>query len=84
MLRANAWHHRSDSISSVVVLVGVAGTMAGLPYLDAVAAVIVGLMIAKIGWDLGWSAMQELVDAGLEEERLQAIREDDHVGRGRA
>jgi cation diffusion facilitator family transporter len=74
MLRANAWHHRSDSISSVVVLVGVAGTMAGLPYLDAVAAVIVGLMIAKIGWDLGWSAMQELVDAGLAEERLQAIR----------
>jgi len=75
MLRANAWHHRSDSISSVVVLIGVAGTMAGLPYLDAVAAVIVGLMIAKIGWDLGWSAMQELVDAGLEEERLRAIRE---------
>lgn len=75
MLRANAWHHRSDSISSVVVLIGVAGTMAGLPYLDAVAAVIVGMMIAKIGWDLGWSAMQELVDAGLEEERLQAIRQ---------
>ena len=75
MLRANAWHHRSDSISSVVVLVGVAGTMAGLPYLDAVAAVIVGIMIAKIGWDLGWSAMQELVDAGLEEERLEAICE---------
>jgi cation diffusion facilitator family transporter len=75
MLRANAWHHRSDSISSVVVLVGVAGTLAGLPYLDAVAAVLVGLMVAKIGWDLGWSAMQELVDAGLEEERVEAIRD---------
>ncbi len=45
LLRANAWHHRSDSISSVVVLVGIGGTLVGLPYLDAIAAVLVGLMI---------------------------------------
>jgi cation diffusion facilitator family transporter len=50
MLRANAWHHRSDAISSVVVLVGVAGTLAGLPYLDAVAAILVAVMIAHIAW----------------------------------
>ncbi len=74
MLRANAWHHRSDAVSSVVVLAGIAGTMAGLPYLDAVAAVLVGLMIAQIGWHLGWGAVQELVDAGLEKDRLAAIR----------
>ena len=74
ILRANAWHHRSDAVSSIIVMVGVAGTIAGLPYLDAIAAVAVGLMIAKIGWDLGWPAMQELADAGLEEERLQQIR----------
>lgn len=75
MLRANAWHHRSDAISSVVVLVGVGGTLAGLPYLDAIAAVIVAVMIAGIAWELGWSAIQELVDTGLEEERLAAIKE---------
>jgi cation diffusion facilitator family transporter len=75
MLRANAWHHRSDAISSIVVLVGVAGTMAGLPYLDAVATVLVGFMIAKIGWDLGWGSVQELVDTGLEANRIQAIRD---------
>lgn len=75
MLQANAWHHRSDAVSSIVVLVGVAGTMAGLPYLDAIAAVAVGLMVAKIGWDLGWPAFQELVDEGLDEERLETIRE---------
>ncbi len=74
MLRANAWHHRSDAISSVVVLAGIAGTMAGLPYLDAVAALLVGVMIAQIGWQLGWGAIQELVDAGLEKDRLSAIR----------
>jgi cation diffusion facilitator family transporter len=75
LLRANAWHHRTDSVSSIVVLVGIGGTMLGLPYLDAIAAVLVGLMILKIGWDLGWTASQELADAGLEEESLLKIRE---------
>lgn len=75
LLRANAWHHRSDAISSIVVLIGIAGTMAGLPYLDAIAAVIVALMIAKIAWELGWEATNELVDAGLESERLAEVTE---------
>ena len=59
----------------VAFVLGIGGTMAGLPYLDAVAAVIVGVMILHIGWNLGWSAMQELVDAGLEEEQVAEIRE---------
>lgn len=75
LLRANAWHHRSDSISSIVVMVGIGGTMAGLPYLDAIAAVLVGVMIVHIGWSLSWGAMQELVDASLEEEKVDEIRE---------
>jgi len=73
MLRANAWHHRSDAISSIVVLIGVAGTLAGLPYLDSVAAVIVAVMIGQIAWELGSEAVRELVDTGLEEERLSEI-----------
>ena len=75
MLRANAWHHRSDAISSVVVLVGIAGTMAGLPYLDAIAAVLVAVMIAHIAWELAWEAIQELVDTGLDDERLRLVRQ---------
>ncbi len=75
LLRANAWHHRSDSVSSVVVLVGIGGTMLGLPYLDAIAAVLVGVMVIQIGWNLGWGAIQELADTGLEEEHLDKIRE---------
>ncbi len=67
LLRANAWHHRTDAISSVVVLVGIGGALLGFVYLDLVAALIVGIMVAKIGWDLGWGAMQELVDASLDE-----------------
>jgi cation diffusion facilitator family transporter len=75
LLRANAWHHRTDAISSVVVLVGIAGTLMGFVYLDLVAALIVGIMVAKIGWDLGWGAMRELVDSSLDEETVGRIRE---------
>lgn len=76
MLRANAWHSRTDAISSIVVMIGVGGTMAGLEYLDAVAAVLVGAMVAKIGWDLAWQSMHELVDTALDPERVKAIRRE--------
>ncbi len=75
MMKANAWHHRSDSISTLVVLVGLAGTYAGWFYLDAIAAAVVGLMIARFGYQMAWEAVQELVDAGLDQERLNAVQE---------
>ncbi len=75
MLAANAWHSRTDAISSLIVIVGVGGTMAGLPYMDAIAAAGVALIIAWIGWDLAWHGVRELVDTGLEEEQLAAIRQ---------
>lgn len=73
LLKANAWHHRSDAISSVVVLVGVAGSMAGLPWLDAVGAILVAFMIGHVGWELGWQGAQELIDTAVEAEKLQEI-----------
>ena len=74
MLEANAWHSRTDAISSIVVVIGVGGTMLGLDYLDAIAAVGVAVMVAKIGWDLGWESLHELADRALEEERVAKIR----------
>ncbi len=74
LLMANAWHHRSDAVSSLVVLAGVGGALLGVVWLDLVAALIVGFMVAKIGWDLGWGAMRELVDEALEEEKVRLIR----------
>lgn len=76
MLKANAWHSRSDAISSVIVVVGIIGSMAGLTYLDAVAAIGVGIMIAKIGWDLAWHSIKELIDTGLEIERVKEIEKN--------
>jgi cation diffusion facilitator family transporter len=74
LLHANAWHHRSDAISSIVVLVGLAGTQFNLPKLDAYAAIVVALMIARIGFKLGYDSVQELVDASLEPELVEKIR----------
>ncbi len=74
MLRANAWHHRSDAISSVVVLIGVGGAVLGFSYMDALAAIVVGLMVGKIGWDLGWGAMTELVDTALDPEQVNEVK----------
>lgn len=73
LLLANAWHHRSDAMSSVVVIVGVAGAMMGLRWLDSVAAAIVGLMLGWVGWSLLGSAATELVDTGLSNRELKAL-----------
>ena len=76
MLLANAWHSRSDAISSIVVVIGVGGAMAGLPYLDAIAAVAVALMIAMIGWKLLWKSLKELIDTSLDTDQVDAIRKE--------
>lgn len=75
LLLANAWHHRSDAASSLVVLIGIIGSLAGFTYLDALAAIIVGLMIIKMGWDYGWNSVKELVDTAVSPELLNQIEE---------
>ena len=74
LLRANAWHSRSDAISSVVVIIGVGGALLGYTYLDAVAAVLVAVLIGKIGFDVAKSSVSELIDTGLDTEQLDDIR----------
>ena len=75
LLESNAWHHRSDALSSVVVLIGIAGQLAGFPYMDAIAAIIVGLMIIFIGLRLGQKALYELIDTGLDADLVADIRQ---------
>lgn len=74
LLRANAWHSRSDAAASAVVLVGVGGALLGFYYLDAIAALIVSGMIVKMGWDFGWPSLRELVDTGLDDAILADIK----------
>lgn len=72
---ANAWHSRTDAFSSIAVLVGLVGVSFDALWLDAVAAVVVALLIAKIALGLLWDSMQELIDTALPEDQLMAIRE---------
>lgn len=74
MLVANAWHARSDAASSLVVGLGIAGNMAGYPILDPIAALIVGFMVARMGWSFGWDAMHDLMDRAADDEEVEAIR----------
>ena len=74
MLVANAWHARSDAVSSLVVIVGIVGNLLGYTFLDLVAAGVVGVMIAWMGIQFARDAMLELVDTGLDQEEVRAIR----------
>lgn len=75
MLIANAWHARSDAASSLVVTAGIAGSLFGYPLLDPVAAVIVGFMILRMGAAFSWDALRELMDEGVSDLEVAAIRE---------
>lgn len=75
LLEANAWHSRSDALSTAVVLVALIGAQFGLGWLDAVAAVIVGLLVGKVGWDLLWESARELVDTALPTDAQQQMHD---------
>lgn len=75
LLQANAWHHRTDALSSIVVFVAVGGALLGFAWLDQIAAIIVGFMVARIGVKLIWDSLKELVDTALPEEETQNIRQ---------
>lgn len=75
MLIANAWHARSDAASSLVVAVGIGANLMGFIYADAVAAIVVGFMIVRMGIVFAWDAFQELIDAGLSIEEVDSIRQ---------
>lgn len=74
MLIANAWHARSDAASSLVVAIGIIGSLAGVRLLDPIAAAIVGFMVARMGWTFGWDALQDLSDRALDETATADMR----------
>ncbi|MEX3548209.1 MAG: cation diffusion facilitator family transporter [Burkholderia sp.] len=74
LLVANAWHARSDAASSLVVAIGIVGSLAGVKLLDPIAAAIVGLMVAHMGWSLAWNALQDLSDRALDARAADEIR----------
>lgn len=75
MLVANAWHARSDAASSLVVALGILGNLLGYPLLDPVAALIVGLMVLRMGLSFAWDALNDLMDRAASQDQIDRIRE---------
>lgn len=57
-----------------MVGIGIAGNLAGYPILDPIAAAIVGIMVAKMGWEFGSDALHDLMDRSIDDAEVAAIR----------
>ncbi|MCK5720428.1 MAG: cation transporter [Thiomargarita sp.] len=74
MLRANAWHHRSDAISSAIVFFSLIGTMLGILWLDAAATIAISLIIAYIGVSIMLPGIKQFLGIGLTIEEVAEIK----------
>lgn len=72
-LKADAWHHRSDALSSIAALIGIAGARMGYKILDPLAGFIVSIIVVKVGVDLFIKGYNELMDSSIEEDEFTQI-----------
>lgn len=73
-LMADAWHHRSDALSSVGALIGIAAARMGYPVMDAIASLVICLFIAKAAYDIFKDAVDKMVDKACDEATQEEIR----------
>ena len=74
-LMADAWHHRSDALSSVGALIGIGGARLGFPILDSVASVVICVFIVKAAYDIFMDAIDKMVDKACDNETEQQLRD---------
>ncbi len=74
ILMADAWHHRSDSLSSFASLFGIYGAQAGYPILDPLAALLISFFIFKVSYDIFMSTIDKLTDRACDDTTIEAIR----------
>ena len=72
-LKADAWHHRSDALSSAGALIGIAGARMGYTFLDPLVAIIIALVIIKVAFDISKQSIAQLIDEAASEEDIQVI-----------
>lgn len=70
---ADAWHHRSDALSSVGALIGIAGARHGLPALEPIASLVICLFILKAAYDIFKDAVDKMIDRSCDSETEEAI-----------
>ena len=74
-LMADAWHHRSDALSSVGAFIGILGARMGYPILDPIASVVICIFIGKAAYDIFKDAVDKMVDKSCDEKTIQKMRE---------
>lgn len=74
-LMADAWHHRSDSLSSIGALIGIGGARLGFPILDPIASVVICIFIEKAALDIFMDAVNKMVDKACDEETEARMRD---------
>lgn len=74
-LMADAWHHRSDALSSIGAFIGILGARMGYPILDPIASVVICIFIGKAAYDIFKDAIDKMVDKSCDEETIQEMRE---------
>lgn len=67
-LKADAWHHRSDALSSIAAFIGIGGAIIGFKILDPLAAIVVALFVSKVGVDILLNSANELMDISIGKE----------------
>ncbi len=72
--KADAWHHRSDAISSVGSFAGIALARLGLPIMDQVASLVICLFILKVAYDISRDALNKMLDTSCGNELEESIR----------
>ena len=73
-LKADAWHHRSDALSSIAAFIGIGGAMLGFKALDPIASIVVALFVSKVGFDILKDSTNELMDYSIDDEQEEQIR----------
>ena len=73
-LMADAWHHRSDALSSVGALIGIGGAQFGFPVMDAIASLVICIFILKAAYDIFKDAISKMVDRACDEETEEQLK----------
>ncbi|MCD4719053.1 MAG: cation diffusion facilitator family transporter [Desulfobacula sp.] len=75
-LKANAWHHRTDALSSIPVLIAVVASLIDprLRFLDQIGAIIVSAFIIKVGFQIIFTNINDLLDTGLSKEKISELK----------
>lgn len=74
LLKSNAWHNRSDALTSIVVLIGALFAWFGWQKMDSIAAILISLLVIKMGVKYAWNCLRELIDTGLDPKLVEELK----------